>query len=149
VTAHTTLEKVAGTKLTQHPSVTALTPASGTSGTQVNTKVKGVTTFDNKPVADWIAPILKYAQAHGWTGTVNSGFRSFAQQKQIYDSGVRPAAVPGTSNHEGTQWPAGAVDVTQAQQLSNILLHSPFARALVYAGSKDPVHFSHPHNGSY
>lgn len=110
---------------------------------------KGVGTFDGQKVALWIVPILQYARAHGWTGSVTSGYRSFADQTRIYNSGVRPAAIPGTSNHEGDAFPRGAVDVSQAAQLSKILLASPFRKLLVYAGSKDPVHFSHPHNGSY
>jgi hypothetical protein len=42
--------------------------------------------FDGKPVAAWIAPALAYARQHGWKGTVNSGFRSFAEQTRIYNS---------------------------------------------------------------
>ena len=134
--AQTVLQKVAGeTPLNTHPSAASAKA--------------GVGTFTGKPVADWIVPILQYAKAHGWQGVVNSGYRSFAQQKAIYDSGVRPAAVPGTSNHEGDQFPRGAVDVSNAQQLSSILSKSPYAKALVWAGGKDPVHFSHPHGGSY
>jgi hypothetical protein len=109
----------------------------------------GVANFEDKKVAAWIAPALAYARAHGWKGTVNSGFRSFADQTRIYNSGVRPAAKPGTSNHEGTTFPRGAVDVSDAAQLSAILKRSPYAGRLVWAGAKDPVHFSHPHNGSY
>jgi hypothetical protein len=109
----------------------------------------GVANFEGKKVAAWIAPALAYARAHGWKGTVNSGFRSFADQTRIYNSGVRPAAKPGTSNHEGTTFPRGAVDVSDAAQLSAILKRSPYAGRLVWAGAKDPVHFSHPHNGSY
>ena len=105
--------------------------------------------FQGERVADWIKPILQYAKAHGWQGTVTSGYRSYAQQKAIYDSGVRPAAVPGTSNHEGDAFPRGAVDVSDAQQLSQILMHSPYANLLIWAGGKDPVHFSHPHGGHY
>lgn len=117
-----------------------------------NTNVKGLATFEGKKVAAWIKPWLDYGRAHGWTGSVSSGFRSDAQQTRIYESGVRPAAVPKSlggpgSNHEGSQFPLGAVDVTQAQQLARILhgAHSP----LEYAGAKDPVHFSHPHGGGY
>jgi hypothetical protein len=80
---------------------------------------------------------------------VNSGWRSYAEQKRIYDSGVRPAAYPGTSNHEGSNYPRGAVDVSGAAQLASIIAHSPWAGKLVWAGAKDPVHFSHPHNGHY
>jgi hypothetical protein len=140
-TAQTTLQKLAGNSTTVQPHPAA-------SGDQ-SLSVKGVAQFDGKPVAKWIAPILAYATQHGWQGTVNSGYRTLAQQTKIYDSGVRPAAVPGTSNHEMTAYPGGAVDVSNAQQLSQILLRSPYAKLLVYAGSKDPVHFSHPHNGSY
>ena len=102
-----------------------------------------------KLVAGWIEPILGWARQHGWRGSVTSGYRSLAQQTAIYNSGVRPAAVPGTSNHEGTVYPRGAVDVSDASQLSSVLSRSPYASTLVWAGSKDPVHFSHPHGGSY
>lgn len=144
-TAHTVLTKVAGTELAQHPNA----KQSSTTPGDVSTNVAGTTSYKGVTVADWIAPILTYAAAHGWKGVVNSGYRSFADQKRIYDSGVRPAAVPGTSNHEGDQFPRGAVDVSDAQQLSDVLAKSPYAKALVYAGAKDPVHFSHPHNGGY
>lgn len=117
-------------------------PGAGTSA--------GTAQFEGHTVAAWIVPVLTYARAHGWTGQVTSGYRSYDQQKSIYDSGVRPAAVPGTSNHEETEFPGGAVDVTNASQLSAIIKASPFASLLVWAGSKDPVHFSHPSsNGTY
>lgn len=135
------LQKLAGgTQLHAHPAITA----SATSSLP-----KGITQFDGKPVAAWIAPVLAYAQKHGWQGSVTSGYRTLAQQTQIYNSGVRPAAKPGTSNHEMTAFPGGAVDVTQAQQLSQILAKSPYASLLVWAGAKDPPHLSHPHNGAY
>lgn len=124
--------------------------AGATNGTPPDpSSTKGTTMFEGTRVAAWIAPALRYARSHGWHGAVRSGWRSFAEQKSIYDSGVRPAAVPGTSNHEGTDFPRGAVDVTDAAQLSQILLNSKYATQLIYAGAKDPVHFSHPHNGGY
>lgn len=110
---------------------------------------KGTAKFEGKTVAAWIAPILAYAREHGWKGQVNSGFRTYAEQKRIWDSGVRPAAKPGQSNHEGSDWPRGAVDVSDPATLNRILSNSPYAKKLVWAGDKDPVHFSHPHNGSY
>jgi hypothetical protein len=110
---------------------------------------KGATKFEGRPVAGWIAPILRYARAQGWKGQINSGYRSTAEQRRIYNSGVRPAAKPGTSNHEFTAYPGGAIDVSDAQSLSNILRRSKYRKLLVYAGAKDPVHFSHPHGGSY
>jgi TP901 family phage tail tape measure protein len=102
-----------------------------------------------KPIARWIAPYLSWGSGHGWDGTVSSGFRSRAEQTRIYNSGVRPAARPGTSNHEGSSYPRGAVDVTKAALLAAVLLRRPGPHLLQYAGAKDPVHFSRPHGGSY
>jgi hypothetical protein len=121
----------------------------GSGGGTVNTSQKGVASFEGKKVAAWIAPILQYARSQGWKGSINSGYRTLADQTRIYNSGVRPAAKPGTSNHEFTAYPGGAIDVSDAQALSNILRKSKYRNKLVYAGAKDPVHFSHPHNGSY
>lgn len=118
-----------------------------------------------RPIARWIVPYLSWAASASrggaagparrgagggrWAGIVTSGFRSLAEQKRIWASGVRPAARPGTSNHEGSSFPRGAVDVTQAAQLSAVLRGKPGAHNLVWAGAKDPVHFSNPHGGSY
>jgi len=104
--------------------------------------------FDGKPVAAWIAPILQRAREAGWQGTVSSGYRSFAEQTRIYRSGVRPAAVPGTSNHEFAGYPGGAVDVTDPAGLAAILRRLGIS-TLRWAGGKDPPHFSHPHGGHY
>lgn len=114
----------------------------------------GVRHFEGKAVAGWIKPILKYARKHGWEGDVTSGYRSDEDQTRIYQSGVRPAALPQSmgghgSNHEFKAYPGGAVDASDAEALDKILRHSKYRKLLKYAGSKDPVHFSHPHNGSY
>lgn len=103
----------------------------------------------NKPIAAWIAPLLSGAYKAGWKGTVQSGYRTKAEQAAIYASGVRPAAKPGTSNHEGYIFPRGAVDVSDASGLARALKKVHGGNVLVWAGTKDPVHFSHPHNGSY
>ena len=108
----------------------------------------GTINFDGKPVAAWIGNVLQRARAAGWKGTVNSGYRSVAEQRRIYNSGVRPAARPGQSNHNFTAFPGGAVDVTDAQGLATTLKRLGITQ-LVWAGGKDPVHFSHPHNGGY
>lgn len=117
----------------------------------VDTSAKGTVNFGGKPVAAWMVPILKYARSKGWKGGINSGYRSYAKQKQIYDSGVRPAAVPGTSRHEGSKYPLGAIDVSDAATLNRIInsSNSPYKGKLTWAGSKDPVHFSHPTGGGY
>lgn len=136
--------------------VAATSPVSSSVSGGGNVSGHGGTALDpsGKKVANWIEPILDYARQRGWKGTIESGYRSDQQQTQIYNSGVRPAALPrsmggGGSNHEFTMYPGGAVDVTDAETLAKILENSPYKQKLVYAGSKDPVHFSHPHNGSY
>jgi hypothetical protein len=138
------LQRTGGTATTS-----AETKTPDSTSTKPVTEAKGVGKFDGKAVAKWIEPILDYARAQGWKGSINSGYRTLADQTRIYNSGVRPAAKPGTSNHEFTAFPGGAVDVSDAQTLSNILRRSKYAKALVWAGGKDPVHFSHPHGGSY
>jgi hypothetical protein len=118
------------------------------SSTTAPSRKGGVANFDGKPVARWIAPILEQARKAGWKGTVNSGYRSVQEQARIYNSGVRPAAKPGQSNHNFTAFPGGAVDVSDAPQLAQILKRMG-VKSLQWAGAKDPVHFSHPRNGTY
>jgi TP901 family phage tail tape measure protein len=67
--------------------------------------IKGLGMFDGRLVADWIIPELKYARAHGWRGHITSGYRS---PTQVVNSPVK--AAQGHSEHQGTQWPHGAVD---------------------------------------
>jgi phage-related minor tail protein len=110
----------------------------------------GTVPIDGYPVADWIAKILLSARKAGIDFSVSSGYRSYAEQKAIFDSGVRPAAVPGTSHHEGLKYPDGAVDISPgATNLAGWLSHTRWRKALIYAGAKDPVHFSHPFGGGY
>lgn len=112
--------------------------------------LKGVGSFDGVPVARWIIPYLQYARKNGWKGTVQSGYRTYAKQYDIYYvQKIRPAAKPGTSNHEGSEFPRGAVDVTEWAQLNEILKRKPGGSKLKWAGMVDKVHFSYPHNGSY
>jgi Transglycosylase SLT domain len=114
----------------------------------------GTARFDGKNVAAWIRPALVYARNHGWKGSVVSGLRSHKLQAQLYDDFIHgrragPVAKPGQSNHEGTDFPRGAVDVSDPQQLNAILRNSPFRSKLQWAGSADLPHFSHHHDGSF
>lgn len=141
-----------GTSLDTKKAREALGPISFTGVPQTAAEAKklaGIGQFQGTPVAKWIIPYLAYAKAHGWRGSVTSGYRTYAEQLAIWNSGVRPAAKPGTSNHEGKVFPRGAVDVSEAEQLSQILEQIPGGSLLKWAGAADPVHFSHPHNGSY
>ena len=98
-------------------------------------------------MASWIVPYLTYGAGRGWSGIATSGYRPRAEQERIYNSGVRPAARPGTSKHESLKYPGGAVDVTNAAQLAGVLAKEKGPHLLQWAGSADPVHFSHPVGG--
>lgn len=125
-------------------------PASDTpTPTETGNLPAGVSTFDGKPVANWIIPILKHARKHGWKGSVNSGYRSPADQARVCATGVKPCAKPGTSRHQGKRFPNGAVDVSDAAGLNRAKRTHPMGNLLVWAGAKDPPHFSHPVGGSY
>lgn len=67
--------------------------------------VSGLGSFDGLQVADWIIPELEYAQQHGWKGRITSGYRS--PTEVVHSSVVAPQ---GHSEHQGIQWPHGAVD---------------------------------------
>lgn len=103
--------------------------------------------MDGKEVAGWIAPILQAARASGmWRGGVTSGFRSYAKQWWIYYvARIRPAARPGTSNHEGSDYPRGAVDVSDPWGLNRFLDSKGITKLKWYrdnVGPGDDWHFS-------
>ncbi|NRP22385.1 hypothetical protein LPJGGPFB_05644 [Ensifer adhaerens] len=62
----------------------------------VSTKIRAAITKFDGDFADSLAELLKEFPSI----KVVSAFRSFEEQRRIYDSGVRPAAKPGTSLHE-------------------------------------------------
>jgi len=111
--------------------------ASGTPGGPA-----GLGSFDGLPVARWIVPVLDWARAHGWAGRITSGYRSHAynvaQGRNYY------------SNHEGVQYPGGAIDVggwgarAQGAALAAVLANYTGGRRLVWGGPVigDWGHFS-------
>src|SRR3990172_4958827 len=103
----------------------------------------GLRYFDAIPVASWIEPELIWARNHGWGGRVNSGVRSYWKQWTIfYIWRIRPAARPGTSNHEKYVYPGGAVDLTDDQGFIRALRSYPGGSRLRWYGPGDRVHFS-------
>jgi hypothetical protein len=91
----------------------------------------GVGTFDGVQLADWIIPVLNWARQHGWGGTITSGYRP----------GIDPHTASGSSEHQGTQYPGGAIDVgdqfaqSQGQALWNVIKSYPGPRNLIWAGN--------------
>ena len=106
-------------------------------------KEGGVGTLDGKRIAKWIIPILKDARKEGVSFGITSGFRSFAEQTRLWNnraSNPNPVARPGTSNHEGSKYPKGAVDVSPYQGLASWTARKK--SKLKWYGMGDPVHFS-------
>lgn len=139
-----------------HPTATHTSGGSenvnATVGTKAPSNAAGLKTWKNPDgstvrIAIWIYIELKKA---GFKGYIESGFRSDQEQAEVCATGVKPCAAPGTSRHRGKVFPLGAIDVRQSEAAALAAklqrIHSP----LKYAGSKDPVHFSHPDpDGSY
>lgn len=106
---------------------------------------------DRVAIARWIAPQLLAAKKAGWPGEITNGWRSYPHQHWLYyESGFSPVAFPGTSRHEGSRWPLGAIDVPDPTVLVAALAAAwkgPYT--LKHAGVVDPPHFSWPSQGSY
>lgn len=109
----------------------------------------GTTTFDGKEVASWIAYWLRLSREAGWDGYVISGYRSPAYSTSLCISICGAPSCPGrcagaSSNHSGSVFPAGAVDVdpAHATQFAQIQqqIGSPLHNLL---GAADPNHFSY------
>jgi hypothetical protein len=140
------LAQAQGTSPSQSPMATGLdgTGATSTAGVVPGAVVPQTSwNPEHKQIAGWIAPILDWASQHGWTGTVTSGYRDYRQQAAINASGAYSAPA-GRSNHESTQYPGGAVDVTNPSQLIEVLkgYTGPYKLVGGVLGAVDPEHFS-------
>jgi hypothetical protein len=144
----------AGASSTPTSFASALAQAQGTTtGTASSTSTAGVvpgavipqTSWnpEHKQIAGWIAPILDWASQHGWSGSVTSGYRDYSQQAAINASGAFSAPA-GKSNHETTQYPGGAVDVSNPSELIQVLkgYTGPYKLVGGVLGPADPEHFS-------
>lgn len=102
----------------------------------------GTATFDGLPVAKWIIPRLTWARNNDyWHGQVTSGWRD--PNRKITPSPGMPVAAQGQSNHRGTVYPLGAVDVSDADGLENAMRHYPgFPKLKRGTAIGDPIHFS-------
>jgi hypothetical protein len=142
-TSSSTTAGTAGASTSTVPSA-SLTGIPGSPGPVANSFVPATSWNPlGKPIADWIVPVLQWASQNGWTGTVTSGYRSYAEQLAINQSGAF-SATAGQSNHETTGYPGGAVDVTDSAQLIAVLAKYTGAQKLIggVLGAVDPEHFS-------
>lgn len=102
----------------------------------------GTAQFDGYPVAKWIIPALRWARNNGhWTGKVTSGWRD--PKRVITPSPGLPVAPQGKSNHNGTVYPRGAVDVSDPDGLERAMRSYP-GHPKLHRGTAigDPIHFS-------
>jgi hypothetical protein len=109
----------------------------------------GVKVIDGHPVAGWIVPVVAYARKHGWHGTVTSGVRTDSEQRAacIHVCGnpngcEGTCAPPGQSNHRGSKYPLGAIDVTDPAGFARAISTYPGGPPIKNDLPKDVVHFS-------
>jgi glycoside hydrolase-like protein len=107
----------------------------------------GVATFDGRPVAAWLKPYLVWARAHGWQGTLTSGFRDPLYSEHLCKLKCGAPTCSGTcagrtSNHSGRIKPAGAIDVTHPGEFAKLMLRCPLRPRLRNDLPRDRVHFS-------
>lgn len=109
------------------------------------------TSFDGKPVPDWIYPWLQKARASGrWHGVLVSGYRTPAYSEQLCYGICGAPSCPGrcagrSSNHccppSFTGQPyEGAVDVSDYYAFGQVM--ASFGYPLVNHLPSDPVHYS-------
>ena len=105
-----------------------------------------VVQWEGKPVVEWIAYWLERSRKAGWSGVVNSGYRSPEYSEQLCYSICNAPSCPGrcagrSSNHCLKGDGQGAVDVSEPDQFAAIQrkIGSPLFNAL---GAADPWHFS-------
>lgn len=115
------------------PAVVSGTPLDPTNPTPGGTGglpgvTRGTTVIDGFNVANWLASWVLCARKNGWTGQVTSGYRTDDDQCQacIHVCGncggcSGTCASPGSSNHRGTTFPLGAVDVSDPDGFARAL----------------------------
>jgi len=112
-----------------------------------------VGSFDGKLVASWLIPYLTWAREHGWTGTVNSGYRSPEASEAIClgppPDGCGAPTCKGPilcagrgSNHSGDVKPRGAIDVSEHIRFGELMATCPFSPRIKNDMPTDPEHFS-------
>lgn len=106
---HGVLKQVTNAANAKLAEVAPAAPTSGGGGGGPGQTVGGVSgpagigTWNGHRVANWIIPELEWARGHGWGGDITSGYRSRAED-------IAAGRGSYISEHEGTQYPGGAID---------------------------------------
>jgi len=100
-----------------------------------------LTTFDGKPIGQWMGSVLQFARAHGWKGRLSSGYRTMAEQQALFAKHPDPkwVATPGHSPHQF----AFAADVTDGPGLEAVIrqYHIPLSRYAPEGWHFEPLGF--------
>lgn len=108
----------------------------------------GVGSYDGRPVANCAIPYLQWARAHGWRGTLVSGWRDPDYSRTLCLRMCGASSCPGrcaglASNHVGSTPVRFAIDVSDYVNFGRIIRNCPIRPSIFNAlGARDPVHFS-------
>ncbi len=107
----------------------------------------GVATFDGKPVAAWMKPYLDWARAHGWQGTLNSGYRTPEYSEHLCHGICGAPSCPGkcagrSSHHSIRVKPGGAIDVSDYVRFGELMRQCPYSPRIFNNLPSDRVHYS-------
>lgn len=110
----------------------------------------GTVVIDGVKVAAWIADVVLWVRRDGWNGHVSDGYRSVADQRIACthvcgnpNGCPGRCAKPGTSNHQRTEFPGGAVDVTEYEDFGRRAKRYPHGPTVKNDLPLDRVHFSY------
>lgn len=110
-------------------------------------KTTGVGTFDGRPVANALIPHLQWARAHGWHGTLVSGYRTPEYSEHLCIVMCGAPRCPGrcagrATNHAYALAARFAGDVSDYIRFGQIVAHSPHNPRIFNALPNDRVHYS-------
>jgi hypothetical protein len=111
----------------------------------------GVDAFDGKPVAAWLKPYLDWARAHGWQGTLNSGYRTPEYSEHLCHGICGAPSCPGkcagrTSHHSIRVKPGGSIDVSDYVKFGELMRQCPYSPRIFNNLPNDRVHYSNTGN---
>lgn len=115
---------------------------------QASTAAGGLATYNGVQVYAGAIKYLDYARAHGWTGRVNSGYRTPEYSEHLCYNMCGAPSCPGrcagkSTNHAWKQPTRWAMDVSDYVRFGQIMRTCPITPRIFNAlGAQDPVHFS-------
>lgn len=109
---------------------------------------QGTASFDGKTVAAVAIPYLEFARAHGWRGTVTSGYRTPEYSESLCRNMCGAPSCPGrcagrSSNHSGTSRTHFAIDVSDESTFGQLMARPDAPQPKIFNNlPADRIHFS-------